>query len=664
MTCILQGLTVNNKPPKPGPGDRTPILINAADTAEAAIRKTGQLGNVKHYWQKVLHAINQFALPRTRRLERELSAVVEENRSLTAQLDRVRNEFESTRSRDRHEIAEFGHRVAGLETERDTAHRQLHVLEALLEEASTHQQSTAAHVVRLEDRLNEEHAKHESILGTMQATLDQVQNKQQSLLQFQSDLDDSLRKTRRYLLEAIHAESARPQKYVFAMVLVAGLFLLGALAGATSMWTVRQDLLELSAASKDLRLSIEAHISQHEMAFTGSPAGANDRGMARLDDTINPDPMDKTVNPDRADQARTGMRAGEAGSAGLIAARPVSLSHTGPGSVKQEISVSRPARINGHSRGDDNEAGEWGPPLQLAGTGERDQAGTSDFDPLVKELQTNLLVLGFDLGHAGADGFAGAQTEQALQEFQLLYQPVMGARQKTDADYPARHVRRFADLAREDEKRFGIDSGVLAAIRLSSLRTGVDFSFLMELAEAESTFDSDSRALKSSAAGLYQFKEGTWLDTIKRHGAKYGIESYLSQVEYIVDSDGNRQPMISDPVVYRHVLDLRHNPRMSALMAAEYLKDNMRRLSSSIDVEPGRTEMYLTHFLGLSGTITFLELLDRNPDKVASDIFPGPAARNRNIFHAENRKPRTVAEVYDVFYRKFNTSRYKDWRTN
>jgi hypothetical protein len=99
-------------------------------------------------------------------------------------------------------------------------------------------------------------------------------------------------------------------------------------------------------------------------------------------------------------------------------------------------------------------------------------------------------------------------------------------------------------------------------------------------------------------------------------------------------------------------------------MAAEYLKDNMRRLSSSIDHEPGRTEMYLTHFLGLSGTITFLDLLDRNPDKVASDIFPGPAARNRNIFHAENRKPRTVAEVYDVFYRKFNTPRYKDWRTN
>ena len=622
------------------------------------------MGNVKHYWQKVLHAINQFALPRTRKLERELSAVVEENRSLTVELDRVRNEFESTRSRDRHEIAEFGHRVAGLETERDTAHRQLHVLEALLEEASIHQQSTAAHVGRLEDRLNEEHAKHESLLGTMQATLNQVQNKQQSLLQFQSNLDDSLRKTRRYLLEAIHAESARPQKYVLAMALVAGLFLLGALAGATSLWTVRQDLLELSAASKDLRLLIEEHISQHEVAFTGSPAEANDRGMARLDDTINADPMDKTVNPDRTDQARTSMRAEEAGSAGLIAARPVSLSHAGPDSVKQEVPVSRPVRINGHSRGDDNEAGEWGPPLLLAGTEEHDQAGTSDFDPLVKELQTNLIVLGFDLGHAGADGFAGAQTEQALQEFQLLYQPAMGTRQKTDTDYPARHVRRFADLAREDEKRFGIDSGVLAAIRLSSLRTGVDFSFLMELAEAESTFDSDSRALKSSAAGLYQFKEGTWLDTIKRHGASYGIESYVSQVEYVVDSDGNRQPMISDPVVYRHVLDLRHNPRMSALMAAEYLKDNMRRLSSSIDHEPGRTEMYLTHFLGLSGTITFLELLDRNPDKVASDIFPGPAARNMNIFHAENRKPRTVAEVYDVFYRKFNRSRYKDWRTN
>ena len=56
---------------------------------------------------------------------------------------------------------------------------------------------------------------------------------------------------------------------------------------------------------------------------------------------------------------------------------------------------------------------------------------------------------------------------------------------------------------------------VLAAIRLASKRTGVEFSFLMELAATESSFNPQAKASTSTAVGLYQFKEDTWLDTIK-----------------------------------------------------------------------------------------------------------------------------------------------------
>jgi hypothetical protein len=135
-------------------------------------------------------------------------------------------------------------------------------------------------------------------------------------------------------------------------------------------------------------------------------------------------------------------------------------------------------------------------------------------------------------------------------------------------------------------------------------------------------------------------------------------------VEYYIDEYGNWRPMIGDPVVYQQVLELRHDPRISALMAAEYLKGNLRRLSSALEQKPGHTEMYLTHFLGLSGAITFMERLDSNPDQPASEVFPGPASRNRTIFHTRDRTPRTVAEVYDVLARKLVTSRYEDWRAN
>jgi hypothetical protein len=70
--------------------------------------------------------------------------------------------------------------------------------------------------------------------------------------------------------------------------------------------------------------------------------------------------------------------------------------------------------------------------------------------------------------------------------------------------------------------------------------------------------------------------------------------------------------------------------------------------------------MYLTHFFGTSGAISFLKVLEEHPDRIAGEIFPGPARRNRNIFQTRSRTPRTVAEVYRVLGRKFNTARYEE----
>jgi hypothetical protein len=281
-------------------------------------------------------------------------------------------------------------------------------------------------------------------------------------------------------------------------------------------------------------------------------------------------------------------------------------------------------------------------------------------DPQVKALQTDLMTLGFNIGQQHADGLRGPQTLRALEEFRILYLPRTGRAETPDDAQLAAAVSKYAAQALEDEQRFKIDSGVLAAIRLGGLRTGVEFPFLMELAAVESTFDPSSRAAGSSAAGLYQFNGTTWLDAIRIHGAKYGIGEYADQVEHVVDTDGQRRPVIHDPLVAQHVLDLRYNPRIAALLAAEYVSKNMRRLSASLDREPGRTELYLTHFLGTEGALSFLRVLDEAPDEIAGKIFPGAAQSNRNIFQAGQSKPRTVAEVYEVFRRKFNTARYSE----
>jgi hypothetical protein len=249
--------------------------------------------------------------------------------------------------------------------------------------------------------------------------------------------------------------------------------------------------------------------------------------------------------------------------------------------------------------------------------------------------------------------------DRALAEFSALYLPAKAGQSVLAPDETDKALSRYADLARKDSEKYKRDSEVLAAIRLASERTGVEFSYLMELAAAESTFNPEARASTSSAAGLYQFKADTWLDAIRAFGHKYGLADVKQHIEYVVDSKGVMRPSIDDPEMRAAVLDLRLQPRMSALLAAEQARRNMRQLSSSLERKPGRTDLYLTHFLGASGAISFLKALAEDPGQIAGEIFPGPARRNRYIFQDKARNPRTVAEIYKLFDRKFNTAGYE-----
>jgi hypothetical protein len=192
------------------------------------------------------------------------------------------------------------------------------------------------------------------------------------------------------------------------------------------------------------------------------------------------------------------------------------------------------------------------------------------------------------------------------------------------------------------------------------MRTGVEFSFLMELAAVESAFNSKSIAPVTAAAGLYQFKDDTWLEAVKLYGDKYGMGVYASQVEYYIDDAGKKRLRIDNPAVHRYVLALRHNPRISALLAAEYVKFNRKQLSTTLEREPGPTELYLTHFFGATGAISFLRVLYENPDRIAGEVLPRAAEHNQGIFRPKRSKPRTVAEIYKLFERKFSRSRYKE----
>jgi len=297
---------------------------------------------------------------------------------------------------------------------------------------------------------------------------------------------------------------------------------------------------------------------------------------------------------------------------------------------------------------------QWGPLLVMPDpdTGKRYYG----FDPLVKAQQQNLLILGFDVGEA--DGFKGPRTRRAIAEFRALYLPDSG--QHLQDDDLAVIMQNYAELARRDATRLGIDHGIVAAIRLSSVRTGVDFSYLMTLAATESDLKPESEAATSSATGLYQFTRDTWLNALKQHGAKYGIVAdYAAQIEHYQTRSGYQRPMVRDKALYKHLLALRKNPRLSAMLAAETVRDNEQKLALTFEREPTDIDLYLTHFLGADGAITFLRSLEQSPDTHAVELFPRAASSNRGIFYPETAAPRTIDEIYAYFGEKLSARRYE-----
>ncbi len=187
---------------------------------------------------------------------------------------------------------------------------------------------------------------------------------------------------------------------------------------------------------------------------------------------------------------------------------------------------------------------------------------------------------------------------------------------------------------------------VTNAIHKASIKTGVDFSYLMQQAAAESSFDAKAKASTSSASGLYQFIEKTWLNTVKKHGQKHGLE-YLTKY---IDDNGN----ISDKNIKKQILDLRNNPEIASTMAAEFASDNKEILEKNGVKNIGATELYFAHFLGAKGASKFLLARQNNPEISGAEIFPTAAKANKNVFFDKNGNQRTVNEIYQIFQKKFS----------
>ncbi len=175
---------------------------------------------------------------------------------------------------------------------------------------------------------------------------------------------------------------------------------------------------------------------------------------------------------------------------------------------------------------------------------------------------------------------------------------------------------------------------VRAAIQRGAQATGVDFSMLVETARRESALDPNARARTSSATGLFQFVDGTWLDMVRRHGAEHGLGQYAAALSQGADAETRRE-----------ILSLRSDPEIAARMAGELARENAGTLQNQLGRAPSAGELYAAHVMGAGGAVRLIQAAAQGSTD-ASAIFPREAAANRGIFYAQGQ-PCSAQAVLD-----------------
>jgi Transglycosylase SLT domain len=198
-------------------------------------------------------------------------------------------------------------------------------------------------------------------------------------------------------------------------------------------------------------------------------------------------------------------------------------------------------------------------------------------------------------------------------------------------------------------------SSVAAAIRKAAQATGASFEYLLATAKVESNLNPTLKARSSTATGLFQFIEQTWLGMIKQAGAALGLGRFADAITRT--SSGRYQ--VADPALRNEILQLRKNATANAAMAGVFTQQNAAALGKRIRRVPTEGELYIAHFFGAGGAAKLINATGTNPHADAAKLFPAAARANHSIFYDRQGQARSVAGVYAELNRRYQVAREK-----
>ena len=178
---------------------------------------------------------------------------------------------------------------------------------------------------------------------------------------------------------------------------------------------------------------------------------------------------------------------------------------------------------------------------------------------------------------------------------------------------------------------------VTTALKRASEATGAGYDFLKAMAARESSLNASAKAATSSAAGLFQFIDQTWLGAVKQYGARHGLADYADDISRGADGKFT----VADDKRRAEILDLRFDPEASASLAGELANENQSLLERRLGRAATSADLYTAHFLGPVGAV---KLLSAASSVKAADILPAAAKANEAVFY-DGARAKTVGEV-------------------
>lgn len=204
-----------------------------------------------------------------------------------------------------------------------------------------------------------------------------------------------------------------------------------------------------------------------------------------------------------------------------------------------------------------------------------------------------------------------------------------------------------------DSSNSSAGAAVTGAIRQAASATGTSFQYLLATARVESGLNPQAGASTSSARGLFQFIDQTWLATMSQFGASLGYGRYAAAIGKT--ASGGYE--VQDPQMRSEILKLRNDPAVNAVMAGVFTRANAATLSNRLGRAPSEGELYIAHFLGAGGAARLIAAAGADPKAGAAGYFPNAASANPSIFYDRSTgAARSLAQVRDILTARYDTA--------